>query len=282
MNDHTYSMIIGSMKSGTTSLFDILTKHPNIAPCRVKEPCFFSDIKDTKDFLEVEKITRYEDLWSENLSSDKNLTLLEASTSYTKLPWSGNVAQRIRSYGLTPKFIFLARDPIERIRSHYNYMLGVGGFSVQESMVSKQFLELSRYYTQVRPFLEEFGVDNLLVLTYEDFVEDPALTTDKIFDFLELPPLRTKISLSRSNVTPKISKIERRIKALFPRTSFSFLPKGITECARRFLGKHSATINIRRVADAERDRIFELLCEDIDQFVEQFKIPKDRWPIFFQ
>ena len=34
-------LVIGAMKAGTTSLFAHLARHPEIAPCRDKEPSFF-------------------------------------------------------------------------------------------------------------------------------------------------------------------------------------------------------------------------------------------------
>ena len=38
-----FALIIGAMKSGTTSLFYYLTEHPEIAEAKDKEPHFFAD-----------------------------------------------------------------------------------------------------------------------------------------------------------------------------------------------------------------------------------------------
>ena len=38
----SYILIIGAMKSGTTSLFATLAQHPQIAPAHPKEPGFFA------------------------------------------------------------------------------------------------------------------------------------------------------------------------------------------------------------------------------------------------
>ena len=35
--DH-FAFIIGAMKSGTTSLFEILSQHPQVCPSKIKEP----------------------------------------------------------------------------------------------------------------------------------------------------------------------------------------------------------------------------------------------------
>ena len=38
----TFGLILGGMKCGSTSLYDYLVTHPQVAQCRVKEPNFFS------------------------------------------------------------------------------------------------------------------------------------------------------------------------------------------------------------------------------------------------
>ena len=40
---NNFALIIGTMKGGTTSLFAYLAEHPQISPCRQKEPRFFSN-----------------------------------------------------------------------------------------------------------------------------------------------------------------------------------------------------------------------------------------------
>ena len=43
MAERSYAIIIGAMRSGTTSLYEMLAEHPQICPCRTKEPHFFCD-----------------------------------------------------------------------------------------------------------------------------------------------------------------------------------------------------------------------------------------------
>ena len=37
-SDKTHAIIIGAMKSGTSSLFHYLSQHPNVCPSKPKEP----------------------------------------------------------------------------------------------------------------------------------------------------------------------------------------------------------------------------------------------------
>ena len=40
-----FIIIIGSMKCGTSSLYNYLIEHPSICPCSIKEPEYFSVFK---------------------------------------------------------------------------------------------------------------------------------------------------------------------------------------------------------------------------------------------
>ena len=44
---NNFVFIIGAMKSGTTSLFDILSQHPQVCPSKTKEPDYFT--KDSNE-----------------------------------------------------------------------------------------------------------------------------------------------------------------------------------------------------------------------------------------
>lgn len=46
---------------------------------------------------------------------------MEASTGYAKYPKRKNVPQRMFDLGIKPKFIYIVRNPIDRINSEINY-----------------------------------------------------------------------------------------------------------------------------------------------------------------
>ena len=83
-----FALIIGAAKSGTTSLFYYLAEHPEISSCSIKEPNFFTD---------DEKLSKgwgwYQNLWT--WDSEIHKIAMEASTSYTKIPYFPNAAERI-------------------------------------------------------------------------------------------------------------------------------------------------------------------------------------------
>lgn len=178
--------IIGSMKSGTTSLHNYLNLHPQIFMCEPKEPGYF-----------VEEIAWsngepwYLSLFQNASSSHRYLG--ESTTDYTKLPILPRVAEKIHAFNPNAKLIYIMRDPFQRIVSHYWHAVrhtsngGVVENIYDACMRDEQYLSYSNYPMQVKPYLELFGRDNILFLTFEELIRDRKSQLENIFEWLGLP-----------------------------------------------------------------------------------------------
>ncbi len=103
-------IIPGSQKSGTTTLFNILTRHPLVDKPKKKEVQFFSlDEKTIKKNLN----------WYENRFSKGNEYIIDASTFYFQ---SKRAPKYIKRYIEKPKIIIILRDPAKRAYSGYLHM----------------------------------------------------------------------------------------------------------------------------------------------------------------
>ena len=105
------------MKCGTTSLHNYLNLHPEIYMQEEKELDYFIEKRNYKKGLN----------WYKSKFNSKNSKILgESSPYYTKYPLFKDVPKNI--FNLIPdiKMIYIVRDPITRLISHYkhNYMLG--------------------------------------------------------------------------------------------------------------------------------------------------------------
>ena len=191
-----YVMIIGSMKCGTTSLFNYLNENPEICAAVKKEPEYFS-----KNRSEPKSIDEYEKLWAFDKAVHK--FALEASTGYAKYPFMPDVPRQIFELGLNPKFIYIVRNPVERIISHYKYMRKKNDWLLD--ITDEHLINTSKYYSQLQRYTEFFKRKNILVLDYDKLKTDPKSTMITIYKFLQL----------NSKYLPKEYKVYNKSKDYF-------------------------------------------------------------------
>lgn len=220
------------MKCATTSLHDHLGNHPDIFMSDPKEPAFF-----------VPEIERWPNdvEWYLGLSEGgEGMEVVgESSTHYTKIPDHRGVPERIAEFCDDPRFIYVVRDPIDRIVSHY-------WDKVEQGMERRPMLEAVRedtkysyqavndYKMQLEPYFERFGRDRALVLPFERLVAEPRETLPEIYRWLGVKPDPIELDLSRKN--RRAEEVEmprgRGILDRFSRTAFwetvhSYVPSSI-------------------------------------------------------
>lgn len=164
-------VIIGAMKSGTTSLFRWLGAQPEINLPSLKEPDFFS-----RDDRWERGIGWYRGLFAglppDSLSG-------EASTSYTDPVFAEAAAERIKSVIPEAALFFIVRHPIDRIRSHYRHQVQRGRekSSLLDALNApgNRYLARSKYWTCLVPYVQRFSQSRLLVVRFEDLIgENPS------------------------------------------------------------------------------------------------------------
>jgi hypothetical protein len=199
-----YALIIGAMKAGTTSLFSYLQDHPEICPASIKEPEFFSQNQEHKPIL-----NHYSDLWDFNTEIHKYA--LEASTGYSKYPIESSVPQSIFDYGLQPKFIYIVRNPFDRIESHLNFI------SPQDDLDKKNLylraIHFSKYMTQLERYFEYFSRESFLILDFDELCQSPESLLRKVYGFLDISSDYFPETYKVENITPtktrRLSPAER-------------------------------------------------------------------------
>ena len=180
-------LIIGAMKAGTTTLYRDLEHHPQLFLPPEKEPDTLVRFGDDMAAIEAD----YASLFGGALGGQLRG---EASTSYTKRPDHEGVAERaFRLCGEGLKLIFLARDPVNRAVSHYRHDFGLGYVEEPLSEALRaypHYAAYSAYEWQLASWRERFGPDRLLLLDFEDYVENRSATLERVCSFLEIDPAR--------------------------------------------------------------------------------------------
>jgi hypothetical protein len=185
-------VIIGAMKGGTTSLHGYLDAHPQIQMSAVKETNFFSGPPDGKPYTKgTERISRLDDY--ERLFDPDVAVRGEASPSYTMYPRRTGVPERMAQVVPDAKFIYLVRDPIERLLSHYHHSLSVDGreLPLREALGDYRDPECpftcpGFYAAQLDRYLGIFPEERVLVIDQADLLRRREETLCEVFGFLDV------------------------------------------------------------------------------------------------
>ena len=179
------------MKSGTTTLHELLARHPELAMSEPKEPCWFV----APEVLE----SHWPEMWRRAFwkSEAAYLDLFpakpraryrgESSTDYAKRSRIDGVAERIAAYSPDARFVYIMRDPVERTISHYWHMVELRGerrAPLEAIRSEPHYTEVSHYAFQLAPYLERFGRDRLHALTFEELRRDPQAAVRSVFAWL--------------------------------------------------------------------------------------------------
>jgi len=250
--------IIGSQKCGTTSLARWLNQHPDLSLCSNKEPSYFS-----MQFNDI-SVDDYHKLFDEK--DKENKLFFEASTTYTQYPIFPEVSKRIFEYNKNAKFIYIIRDPIERIKSHYrqNWIKGYTRKSFVEEVLRKpDYIFFSSYGLQLRQYLKYFPIERIYITSLEKLVSNKTEELNNIFDFLGVKNLTTKdINFKPENISKEVLQLP------YIYNYFRFIHKYFDPKIKLFFKKIlSIKTNYKLNSSKEFDQILrELLTQDNKEF----------------
>jgi hypothetical protein len=170
-------IIIGGLKCGTTSIHHYLGLHPEIHMSKPKELNFF--VEELNWDLGLD--------WYGGRFDERLPVRGESSPHYTNLPYFTGVAERIHQHAPDAKLIYMVRDPISRILSHWCHAVGAGyeRRPMEEALASpdQTYVTRSRYWMQLQPYLERFDAGQIEVITQEELQTDREGTMRRAFRF---------------------------------------------------------------------------------------------------
>ena len=275
-----FALVIGAMKSGTTSLFEYLAEHPAIAPCRLKEPDFFSDDDGWRQGLEG-----YSRLW--DWRPEQHVVALEASTSYTMRPAIEGVPARISTLeGADFRFIYLMRDPIERIESHLSHLATRRGGA--DRVGEEDFanaVQVSRYAMQLEPYAARWPRPSILPLTHEELRERPGSVVARVLAFLDLEEGTGSgagggQAGGRAHNTRHQMAADQALSAVLERIPGAaairaMTPEPVRRTVRALVGRWVA--HEVRLTEQQRHRAAVLLRDDLLRLKAEWGVDTSRW-----
>jgi hypothetical protein len=169
-------IVIGGLKCGTTSLHHYLSLHPEVSMSRPKELNFF--VAELNWELGTE--------WYASHFDRDAAVRGESSPHYTNLPRFASVAERMHSVIPETRIVYMVRDPIDRMLSHYLHNAGAGyeprGVEQALGDPESSYLSRSRYAMQAEPYLAAFGDERVSIISREELRDDRAATMRRVFE----------------------------------------------------------------------------------------------------
>ena len=201
--------IPGAAKSGTTSLHELLDTHPDISMSKEKEPVYWNN-KLFNEFENLE-ISRYLNLFEQEVKIKG-----ESTTSYM---YYDNFIKNVKdNFHQPPKFIFILRNPIDRYISHYNWLKGLGKEKrridkiIEEERYldfkeyndyPKEYYQFGLYYKWISRFIENFGKENIKIVTLEKLISERLNILNSCYEFLGVSKMDS-VNFIKSNKTNKV------------------------------------------------------------------------------
>jgi len=264
----SFAIIIGAMKSGTTTLYAHLARHPRICPCSVKEPEFFSRHQDHA----AERTERYEALW--DFDPSRHRWALEASTGYTKYPMEPGVPERMDSYGIRPRLVYIMRDPFERIESHRHSMRHSP--RLRRKLLDEHHIAVSDYCMQLDRYRRVWPDAEILLLDFALLRKDPAAVVRQALTFLDLAE-GVQIEELHENPTRDRPTLLRWYARLMSGSRIrNPLPAALKARARELLG-NAFPGGRRRLSPRQRKIVHRRLAPGMRKLHDEWGFAVDRW-----
>ena len=192
-------IIAGAPRSGTTWLYELLDRHPDIymaKPAR-PEPKFF-----LIDELYECGIQHYFDTWFKD--ADRYAAAGEKSTNYLESPV---VAERIHTHLPDVKLIVILREPAHRAYSNWLWskMNGMETEDFETALAKEEereralptklryarphaYFSRGLYAAMLRPYYERFPREQILCVKFDDIIRKPGDLAARLHRFVSVAP----------------------------------------------------------------------------------------------
>ncbi len=271
-------IVIGAMKCGTSSLHYYLDLHPEVQMSRPKELNFFlaEEGFDPQPFVsdprQLPRLGRPN--WSRGLDwyaghfSSEAPVRGETSVAYT-YPWYRDVAARIARVVPDAKLIFVVRDPVERMISHYLQFSGRESRSLDEALgdLRSPYFALSRYASALQPFLDRFPRSRIHLARQEELLHKRRQAMRDIFGFLRVDDSFWSERMQRvrnlSAGQGRGFRAAARLRLSRGGAPLRSLPPGARWAIERLVSRRARVMERPRLDPAVRGRVIDALEPEI-------------------
>ena len=227
--------IAGQPKSGTTALYEMLRRHPQIHMPDSKEPWFFAaelhERTPPRPGGTPQTLEEYAALFAQARPDQR---VGEASALYL---WSHTAAERIAAVRPDARIVVILREPASLLRSLHLQFLQTNietesdlakalalesarceGVGVPSHTYWPQALRYSghvRYVEQLGRYDALFPSEQMLVLIYDDFRNDNEATVRRVLRFLDVDDtIPVQVTEANPTVSPRSQRLNEAVHAV--------------------------------------------------------------------
>jgi len=308
-------IIIGAVKSGTTSLYYYLSQHPEIQMSQMNWPRFFHVDGEEPDFnalaakygsrLKRESEERfkimiprwiprnlkdYEALWDDEVEVKVRGEISPTYLYDAAIPW------RIHKRLSNIKIIVVLRNPVVRAYSHYIMDVRNGFEEINDFTDAlrnepyeiddfwwgkRHYIRHGFYIKPLKRFLKEFDNEQFKIFLYDDYKNSPNEMLQKIFHYLGVDPsFRVNMSM-RYNVglIPVNSFFSLLVRLRHPIKRFllSVVPDRLLLPIRQRIILNQKLIEPESMTQEVRQKLMEIFREDILSLQDFLKRDLSSW-----
>lgn len=220
-------ILIGAMKSATSSLHHWLGSHPSVAVSNPKELDFFVEPRYSRLGVDWYR-TQFTDPAGAEVA-------VESSPNYTKAHQLPGVPGRMAALLPDVKLVYVVRDPIDRVLSHYVH--DIAAASTRDSFHDwvkdperSIGVQTSRYHWQLSLYLEQYPADRIRVIDMNRIRREPVAVTTELLEWVGLDPafdeavVGRRVHDSRNKIAPNAlgrlfwsnKKMRRKLRSRVP------------------------------------------------------------------
>ncbi len=213
----------------------------------------------------------------------------ESSPSYSAYPFYSGVPERIRGVVPEARIVYLLRDPVWRIVSHYEHRavtyrdMGTLDDVLADPDLGRWFVDTSRYALQLERYLEHFAREQVLVVDADELFGSPGSTLARIFEFLGADPAFHSDEFERRhNPGSAFSRPNRAGRLARAGLQRALTGKGYAAVASRIpdaLKEGFRTSTRARLSDRARSRLEDELRDDVTRLRELTGLPFSGWSL---
>lgn len=303
--------IVGSAKSGTTSIYNYMKQHPEIFMSPIKETHHFStDIDNTKfrpDYAAnlnlnidawldgdqkkeifhafVKDWNKYKKLFKQ---AENQKAVGEVTNSYL---YSSTAAKNIHDKFPEGKIIMILRNPVERAFSHFLMDMKSGRESgsfinaLKRDMakpmkgwgISNVYFEIGLYYEQVKRYLEVFPKEQVKIILYDDYRKDAPTVLKEICEFLTIDSgFAFEFSKEHNKaMLPKSAAVTLMMKQKGLKNFVKdFFPKSLKKSLKKIFFTEK---NLPKLSTDDRKYLVELYKDDIQDLSKLINRDLSAW-----